>query len=347
MNALFETELSTSFGKKTISVVAENIVNIEEKIDVFTTSAYKGDYEPVEFTVFSALYGMGIDVEALAKKPLIDLRYISNIWLSGETSHEYIRHVGCIETDIAFFDEGVQAQKEKRLINSIKAYFRMLDVATLSGVKIETVAMPLLGAGSQKISESLTLYPIINESIQFLKRNETVKRIYFIDRNQSHAFKLAKAVEGSYSLLHEKNLNNGVCEHGKGARAFISYSSPDRDIADKLTERLERCGVEVWYAPRNVHGPYAESIANAITGCTHFIVILSKNSLRSEHVLNEIDLAFKGLPERIKFKPLRIDTEELLPSFNYYLSRQHWMDAQRPPLEDRLDEFVNDFIHSL
>ena len=61
----------------------------------------------------------------------------------------------------------------------------------------------------------------------------------------------------------------------------------------------------------------------------------------SEHMLNEIDLAFQRLPRGIKFKPLRIDTAELAPAFNYYLSRQHWMDAHIPPLEERLDEFVD------
>ena len=35
-----------------------------------------------------------------------------------------------------------------------------------------------------------------------------------------------------------------------------------------------------------------------------------------------------------------IDEEEMGPSFRYYLSRQHWMDAHVPPLEKRLDECV-------
>ena len=66
--------------------------------------------------------------------------------------------------------------------------------------------------------------------------------------------------------------------------------------------------------------------------------------MQSQHVLNEIDLAFQELPNNIKFKPLRIDMADFAPSFRYYLSRQHWMDAVIPPLEERLSEFVKDIL---
>ncbi len=81
----------------------------------------------------------------------------------------------------------------------------------------------------------------------------------------------------------------------------------------------------------------------AITRCTDFVVIISQNSLRSHHVLNEIDLAFNELNRGLRLIPLRIDEEEMGPSFRYYLSRQHWMDAHLPPLEKRLEEFVTKF----
>ena len=97
----------------------------------------------------------------------------------------------------------------------------------------------------------------------------------------------------------------------------------------------------MWYAPRNVDSPdYATAIVNAIARSSHFIVILSKDSLSSEHVLNEIDLGFQELKRGIRFYPLKLDDKELGPSFRYYLSRQHWMDASFPPLERRLEEFV-------
>ena len=131
------------------------------------------------------------------------------------------------------------------------------------------------------------------------------------------------------------------------ASAFISYSSQDKNIADNLCAKLEQNGVAVWYAPRDVHGPYANAIVHAIEKCTHFVVILSQNSMASEHVLNEIDLAFQSLPNNIKFKPLRVDDSLFSASLKYYLSRQHWMDATVPPLENRLCEFVEELLEDL
>lgn len=67
--------------------------------------------------------------------------------------------------------------------------------------------------------------------------------------------------------------------------------------------------------------------------------------MASEHVLNEIDLAFQNLSKGIKFKPLRIHNAMFTQDYKYYLSRQHWMDASVPPLEERLNEFVADLLN--
>ena len=98
----------------------------------------------------------------------------------------------------------------------------------------------------------------------------------------------------------------------------------------------------MWYAPRNIRfQDYASAIVDAITHCTYFVVIVSKNSLQSNHVLNEIDLAFKELDRQIHIIPLKIDEQEMGPSFLYYLSRQQWAYASDPPIDRRLEEFVS------
>ncbi|MDO5478408.1 MAG: toll/interleukin-1 receptor domain-containing protein, partial [Clostridia bacterium] len=205
----------------------------------------------------------------------------------------------------------------------------------------------LLGGGVQGISSDLTLIPIINESVEFLRRNEFVKKIYFIDLNPKNAFNAASTMQKMYSLQSRKDeaVRDKVPVINKGAKLFISYNSDDRKVADDLCAKLEAGGIKVWYAPRDiVDNDYASSIVRAISECSHFVTIISKNSLKSEHVLNEIDLAFGELKRNIRFLPLRIDLEELRPAFTYYLSRQHWTDAHVPPLDSRLDEFVEKIL---
>ena len=127
--------------------------------------------------------------------------------------------------------------------------------------------------------------------------------------------------------------------------AFISYSSKDRDIAEKMCAQLESRGIGVWYAPRDITSTdYASAIVEAITKSIYFVVILSHNSIRSNHVLNEIDLAFSELQRGMKILPVRIDEEELGPAFLYYLSRQQWIDAHIPPIELRFSEMAEKYL---
>ena len=351
MQPMYTSAVSTPYGEKTISVYLSDILLFDEPIDILTTSARKWSYAPTPNSVFGALFRHGISAADLAAEPEIDLRQLCNVWLSKAvySRSTMIRRIGCIEM-VRYSPDGVQRiVNEQAMLNSIRAYFQMLDIASTYGIPMDTIALPLLGTGDQHISASLTMIPILNECISFLKRNQSVQRICFIERNYGKAGMIMQALQTSYTLSQAKTAPIPTPEPAKatGALAFISYSSPDKNIADNLCAKLERQGVKVWYAPRDVQGPYAAAIADAISRATHFVVILSQNSMHSEHVLNEIDLAFQGLPDKIKFKPLRIDESLFTPSFKYYLSRQHWMDAIIPPLESRLDEFVTKLIADL
>lgn len=352
MQPMYTAAVSTPYGDKSISVYLSDILMFDEPIDILTTSARKWSYEPTPNSVFGALFRAGISSKELASNPEIDLRQLCNVWLSKPVYSPYtkIQRIGCIEM-VRYSPDGInRVVNEQAMLNSIKSFFQMLDIASSYGIPMDTIALPLLGTGDQHISASLTMIPILNECISFLRRNQSVHRICFIERNYGKASMIMQALQTSYTLtVSPKAAPVHLPEQprGTGALAFISYSSPDKNIADNLCSKLERQGIKVWYAPRDVKGPYAAAIAEAITQATHFIVILSQNSMHSEHVLNEIDLAFQGLPDKIKFKPLRIDESLFTPSFKYYLSRQHWMDAIIPPLESRLDEFVSKLVADL
>lgn len=363
MEKLHSVQIPVNGTVKEISVYCADITAFDLPIDILTTSAFVGSYSPTPRTIFYALNTMGIHVQSLAKDPAFDLRNPCHVWLSKEIpagdypaqrnvfSHlmhtaapkrPRIRRIGCVELIGGHLAHMDAYEAEQTMINSIRSYFHMLDIASLYGVRTETVALPLLGGGNQNISGELLLVPLINECIQFLKRNPSVRQIYFIDRNPAKAELIARSLRNSLRFFGQTN--DFEAKPAKNELAFISYSSKDKNIADNLCAKLEQKGIKVWYAPRDVQGPYASSIVSAIDKATYFIVVLSQNSLASEHVLNEIDLAFQNLSHGLKFKPLRIDNAMFTASFKYYLSRQHWMDASVPPLEERLQEFVGEIV---
>ncbi len=347
MNSLIEKSIHTAYGEKSISVHVMNILDLREELDIMTVSAFYNNYVPAQRTLIGALAAGGISVHDLSEEPEIDLRRNMHVWLSGEIGQSRlpIKRIGCIEMTPLSSDPDAQKNSESQILSSIQGYFHMLEIASLSGIKVETIGMPILGSGNQGVSQDLILIPVLNECIQFLKNNKQAREIHIITVDQRAAYQFAKALNQSYSTVTGSSdavIPNPVSHD---ACAFISYSSKDKNVADNLCSKLENNGIKVWYAPRDIHtNDYATAIVDAISRCSHFVVILSKNSLQSQHVLNEIDLAFSQLNRNIRFKPLRIDEEELGAAFTYYLSRQHWMDAHIPPLEARLDEFVQKLL---
>ena len=349
MIPLYSAPITTPYGQKSIEVYCCDICNFDEKIDILTTSAFMNCYSPTPRTVFEALSNIGISVQRLSRHPFIDLRNPCHVWLSDAINNfdNHIKRISCIEMIGVNESPESNYNLEHALVNSMRAYFDMLDIAAVYDVKMETVALPLLGSGRQNISAHLTIVPLVNECVSFLKRNSEVKRICFIEKNEQKACMISDYIQNSYNLLKQDTIPRVQESSANKAYAFISYASEDKNIADNLCSKLERNGIQVWYAPRDVIGPYADAIMKGIDKCSHFIVILSRNSMASQHVLNEIDVAFQKLPNNIKFKPLRIDDSLFTPSFKYYLSRQHWMDAIDPPLEDRLNEFVNRILEDV
>ncbi|MBQ4227550.1 MAG: toll/interleukin-1 receptor domain-containing protein [Clostridia bacterium] len=345
MDALNQKRIGTPYGEKSIAVYQQDIRALDEPLDVMTISAFYRSYAPVRGTLLEALSEKGISVSALSRDPKIDLRSICNIWLSRKLSGVGlpINRIGCMELSPYADTRDAWRQVQQQILNSISAYFHMLDIASMSGLSMARIGMPVPGGGHQHVDSAFTAIPMLNECFAFLKRNPYARKISIITYDERQAQDFARVLDESYAAHSEQMDKSSQQENRKQrALAFISYSSKDKNVADNLCNKLEAAGIGVWYAPRDIRAnDYASAIVTAIRSCTHFITLISKNSLASNHVLNEIDLAFKELNRGVQFFPLKLDEEEMGPAFEYYLSRQHWTDMRLPPLERRLDELIN------
>lgn len=120
---------------------------------------------------------------------------------------------------------------------------------------------------------------------------------------------------------------------------FICHSSEDKVIANAACAKLEGAGIRCWIAPRDpIPGvPYSRQLVDAVDGAHIFVLIFSKHTAQSEHVMRELELA----ADRNKIiVPFRIDATEPSADLEYYIRRVHWLDAMTPPREKRLDELV-------
>lgn len=347
MIPMTELTIQTGTGDKTIGVYHADIAALDEPVDVMTVSAFYNSYTPTPRTVHAALDRCGISTLELSFEPEIDLRDHGNIWLSRAVTDGGlpIGRIGCVEMSPFNKDRDGWKQTQDQMLRALSAYFRMLEIAALSGIPVGTVAMPLLGAGSQGIDTHLVLYPMITECIGFLKRCQQAQRIMFIEYHPRKAYLIAKTLEQSYAVRGEQGLGDFSLPGFRlppGPLAFISHSSKDQALTERLAGMLETEGVTAWFTPRDVQtSDFAGEIVTAIRHSREFVLILSEHSLRSEHVLNEIAVAFKGGGTNPCFRILRIDETELPPSFEYYLERQHRIEVHD---SSRLEEGLQSLL---
>ena len=85
----------------------------------------------------------------------------------------------------------------------------------------------------------------------------------------------------------------------KAPRVFLSYSSADKAMAEKLATDLRSHGVDVWYDKWEIQpgDSLRRKIDQGIEGADYFLVLLTPNSLQSEWVQTELDA---GMVRRIE-----------------------------------------------
>ena len=92
---------------------------------------------------------------------------------------------------------------------------------------------------------------------------------------------------------------------------FISYSTKDRDFAERLHADLQNKGVRCWFAPEDIKigEKFRSRIDESIRVFDKLLLILSKRSIASSRVEDEVEAALEreSRENRIVLFPIRID----------------------------------------
>jgi hypothetical protein len=120
---------------------------------------------------------------------------------------------------------------------------------------------------------------------------------------------------------------------------FISYSSKDRKIVDKIYQALKNEGLTCWIAPNSIEvgDVWGNSIFKAIPNSKAFLLVLSSSSNDSQQVLREVGLA---VDKKSLIIPVRIEDIEPTEAMNYFLNVIHRSDLLDLDLD--LDNFVQE-----
>lgn len=126
------------------------------------------------------------------------------------------------------------------------------------------------------------------------------------------------------------------------ANVFISYH-PDSagKLVKKIANTLESAGISCWYAPKRFYDKDAlGEITREIRECKVFLLILTRDALKSRYVESETALAFRRVMnyENLTVLPFRADDCDLKENlrFAFYLNNLQIMNGA--PSEERVPE---------
>lgn len=112
-------------------------------------------------------------------------------------------------------------------------------------------------------------------------------------------------------------------------KAFVSYSHADRDIATRVAEKLRSGGIEVWFDKWEIlpgDSLIRKIFEEGLSGADAFIVLLSRNSVESRWVQQELDVAFISKIEGVtRVIPVLVDDVQV-PD---HLRTLRWVDMSR------------------
>lgn len=109
---------------------------------------------------------------------------------------------------------------------------------------------------------------------------------------------------------------------------FLSHSSKNADVALSICRTLESNDYKCFLAPRDIRSgyEYAAEIINGIDRSDVLLLILSKESNTSPHVLREIE---RAVSKSIPIIVYKLENVELTSSMEYFLMTHQWLNANK------------------
>lgn len=119
---------------------------------------------------------------------------------------------------------------------------------------------------------------------------------------------------------------------------FISYSSKNNDLAEKVNSLFVNSGLKTWFAQNSINTGenYAKDIVKAIQTSKCIVLLYTQDADHSIHIQKELDLALKY---KKKIYPIRLQNSEPKEAMEYFLSGSQYFDVFEN-FDKRLQEFI-------
>jgi len=169
----------------------------------------------------------------------------------------------------------------------------------------------------QAVLENLSAQ--IREQIGSIRDPETgefptvVMRGDSLDNLQMHVEGSPELIELVRKRMGSEEEEDSVNEEQTGSpRVFLSYTWDDRELAERIANTLQANGIDTWWAEWCISAgdSLRQKIDEGLGDCTHFLVLLTPNSISKPWVNQEMDAGLKRkLDGACKFIPVRYDLQ--------------------------------------
>ena len=133
-------------------------------------------------------------------------------------------------------------------------------------------------------------------------------------------------------------------------KVFLSHSHADAPLAARVSEALQRSGLEVWDTDVNVlpGDNWAAAVARALEESEAMVVLLTRDAINSPYVRREIEYALGAKRYSNRLIPVAVGDRERLPTHEIpWIVRQlPWVELQDWEIGDPDVESIADAIRS-
>ena len=191
--------IDTTRGFRTIELYKGDLSSPDLEYDILVVSAFSGNYFPTHKSLVGSIYhNCKINLHQLHDNCEFNLLEPFSIWISKEIDGLHFKRIICLEMVGSKFN----------LEKLIKNIFIGVSILEFNDINVNSVAIPLIGTGSQQLNTDSVVSNLVCQSKEALEKCHFLSKIIFADKDKKKVEIFSEAINkflNRYKVALPKN----------------------------------------------------------------------------------------------------------------------------------------------